>query len=96
MKVNWKQDHFLFGVLLGSLLPALAFLLVSGGSYAWRAIFEAQQGLGIEQSLLLSLLPNLMLLRYYLVKLRLDQTGRGVLLPTFLVGIAFFYFHFQS
>jgi hypothetical protein len=96
MKVNWKQDHFLFGVLLGSLLPALAFLLVSGGSYAWRAIFEPQQGLGIEQSLLLSLLPNLMLLRYYLVKLRLDQTGRGVLLPTFLVGIAFFYFHFQS
>jgi hypothetical protein len=96
MKINWKKDHFFFGLLLGSLVPAFTFLLVSIGSYAWQHLSGGGKGLAFEVSLLLSLLPNLLLLRYYLVSLRLDQTGRGILLPTFLIGMAFFYFHFQS
>ncbi len=39
---------------------------------------------------LISIFINMFTLRYYLVKLTFDKTGRGILLVTFIMAIAFF------
>jgi hypothetical protein len=39
---------------------------------------------------IISLVVNLLLMRYYLINLKADKTGRGILLVTFIVGITLF------
>lgn len=39
---------------------------------------------------ILSLVPNVLLLRYYLISLKADKTGRGILAVTFVIGIVLF------
>jgi hypothetical protein len=42
---------------------------------------------------LISIFSNLIIMRYYLMKLKFDFTGRGILLSTFILGIAYFAIH---
>ena len=83
------RDSLLFGIILGIGLPLILF----GILYAVSTIFSpAGSGYLIKLStiILVSVLPNLFVLRYYLLKLNLDKTGRGILLVTFILAIGYF------
>jgi hypothetical protein len=86
------QDSILLGTGLGILVPLISF----GILYAISTIF-APEGkdylIKISTIVLVSVFVNLFTLRYYLLKLKFDRTGRGILLVTFILAIAYFAMH---
>jgi hypothetical protein len=85
-----NRNSVWFGVLAGILAPmavyALLYLVVV-------LLIDVQSHFsGFDQSLLLLLspIPNLFLIRYYFVSKKFDDTGRGLLLVTFIYVIAYF------
>lgn len=84
-----KSDQLWLGLLLGILLPVLVFGILF---VIAKCCAPAGRELLIPMStmLLVSIFTNLFTMRYYLVKLKYDRTGRGILLVTFLLAIAYF------
>ena len=88
----FKRDSIWFGLFLGVLIPSLLYLilfLISKSIEVGTVISRIFEG---NKPLLLSLVLNLVAIRIYLVNLRLDKTGRGILLATFTLGMVFFIF----
>ncbi|MBI9035279.1 MAG: hypothetical protein JEZ03_12480 [Bacteroidales bacterium] len=87
-----KTNSYTLGVVLGVVLPILLFGLLFGVNQ----ILSKSQGLGdilmINQMLLLSVIINLISLRYYFVNLKFEKTGTGILVITFLYIISYFGF----
>ena len=81
------------GVLVGLIVPTMVFgilygiialiLVIAGKPVDVLSLVSAQK------IILLSIVPNVFIMRYYLLKLKFDLTGRGILLVTFLIAIAF-------
>ena len=93
---KFRRDNIWMGLLLGLFVPAVLF----GILYGIIAIIEYFAGniafVLMQKVLLLSIVPNLFLLRYYLLKLKYDLTGRGILLMTFILGILFIILEFTT
>lgn len=87
-----KKDHYLFGLAVGILTPALLFGLIYAMNFFLLMIGVAKFYLDLETHLLVSVFGNLIPIRYYFVNLKFDKTGRGVLLVTFVVILIFFAF----
>ena len=84
-----KKDSIGIGILIGIILPALLFALLFGLSVALAP--EGKQYLiKISTLLLIAMIPDLILMRYYLINLKLDKTGRGIMLATFVLIIVYF------
>lgn len=84
-----RRDSLWMGVLIGILCPALIFGLIELIIFIIGKNFERVAVIEIQKILLLSVIPNLFILRHYLLKLKYDLTGRGILLATFLIAILF-------
>ena len=84
-----RQDSFWMGLLLGSLIPALIFGLLELIICFLPYQIKDANVFTLQRLILISIIPNLLLLRYYLVKLKYDLTGRGILFITFIIGIIF-------
>ena len=84
-----RRDNLPFGILIGLLVPALLFGIFIG----ILAIIEAHLGkvdiVTIDKILLISVVPNIFTLRYYLLNLKYDLTGRGIMISTFVIAIIF-------
>lgn len=85
-----RRDSLPMGLFIGFICPAVCFGILYG------IIVLVQQKTGalqmdrmIQKLILLSVIPNVLLLRYYLVKLKYDLTGRGILLVTFAIAMLF-------
>jgi hypothetical protein len=87
-----KKDHFIFGAALGLFIPLVIFGLILLINY-----FLVQEGIAHDYldrkiHVLISIIGNLVPLRYYFVNLKYDKTGRALLLVTFILFILFFVF----
>jgi len=78
-----KKDSYVWGAIMGVILPLILFLIVSlissqssNGTTPW---------LENQKLLMLSLIPNIILIRYYLVSLKADKTGRALLFSTSVI-----------
>ncbi|MDR2867929.1 MAG: hypothetical protein LBV46_00105 [Bacteroidales bacterium] len=84
-----RQDNFWVGTITGILVPSLIFGILT----LILALVEHFTGkldvVSIQKIILLSVVPNLFILRYYLLKLKYDLTGRGILTATFVIGLLF-------
>ncbi|MBO6050407.1 MAG: hypothetical protein J6P65_00330 [Bacteroidales bacterium] len=85
-----RKDSMPMGLFIGFICPAICFGLL----YAIITLVQHQTGAlnmdrMIQKLILLSVIPNVLLLRYYLVKLKYDLTGRGILLITFAIALLF-------
>ncbi len=85
-----RRDSLPMGLFIGFICPAICFGLL----YAIITLVQHQTGAlnmdrMVQKLLLLSVVPNVLILRYYLVKLKYDLTGRGILLVTFAIAILF-------
>jgi hypothetical protein len=84
-----NKDSFILGIILGIIIPAIVFGLLYLAAYAVKFISAGIQ-INAHVLLLVSFLPNLFIMRYYLVNRKLDKTGRGILLITFIYFILYF------
>jgi hypothetical protein len=84
-----RRDSLWMGVLIGILCPALIFGLIELIIFIIGKNLERVAVIEIQKILLLSVISNLFILRHYLLKLKYDLTGRGILLATFLIAILF-------
>jgi hypothetical protein len=87
-----KRDNIAFGTLIGLIMPALFYgvlylisLFVETGT-AWTRPFEK------DRMLLLAMVINVIPIRIYFVTFKFDKTGRGILLATFVLMVAYFMF----
>ncbi len=86
----FKKDSFIFGLLIGVVLPVLAFVILYYGGMMLNKL--TAWGITIDKNdiQLISVFVNLFPLRYYFVSLKFENTGRGILAITFVLGILFF------
>ena len=84
-----RRDSLWMGILIGILCPALIFGLIELIIFIIGKNFERVAVIEIQKILLLSVIPNLFFFFHYLLKLKYDLTGRGILLATFLIAILF-------
>ena len=89
IKKIFYKDSLLLGIVLGIALPLILF----GILYTISTLF-APSGkdylIKLPKLILLSIIPNLLTLRFYLKDLKFDRTGRGILLVTFVLAIGYF------
>ena len=85
-----RRDSLPMGLFIGFICSAVCF----GILYGIITLVQHQTGAlqmdrMIQKLILLSVIPNVLLFRYYLVKLKYDLTGRGILLVTFVIAMLF-------
>ncbi len=88
-----KKDKFVFGLALGVLVPIPISLILIGILTTVQYTLHYLQDITGMQMILVSMAFNLLLMRYFLVKLKFENTGKGLLLVTLLlivVILAFF------
>jgi hypothetical protein len=87
-----KKDNIVLGIIIGLVLPGLFYAILSVAALfiktgpAWTRPFEP------DKMMLLAVFINLLPIRLYFVNWKFDKTGRGVLIITFILVIAFFLF----
>ncbi|MBP5710950.1 MAG: hypothetical protein J6W84_08275 [Bacteroidales bacterium] len=89
-----RRDSVWLGVIMGVAVPALIFYVLWGilaaiFYFMGKPVDSVLTVVEPQKLILLSVIPNLFLLRYYLLKLKYDLTGRGILAVTFVIGIIF-------
>lgn len=89
-----RSDKLWLGILIGTVIPVVLF-----GILYLLSHYLAPEGkdyiVKLPTLLLISIFSNLFILRYYLVKLKYDRTGRGILLVTFIFAILYFVFYLK-
>ena len=88
-----KRDSWTLGVLLGIGLPLAVYGLIRLIIIQWGTPVEGVEVLKPSTQKLLAIFSNLITFRYYMVNLKYDRTGRGILLVTFLMAGVFFYLY---
>ncbi len=84
------------GIVMGIIIPALLFGILFGilsilvhtnpnmltnNPTLYKTI--------VPKLILISMIPSLFILRHYLLNLKYDKTGRGLIISTFLWGLVF-------
>ncbi|HOW31736.1 MAG TPA: hypothetical protein PLP88_09220 [Bacteroidales bacterium] len=87
-----KRDSHIFGVILALIIPVAAALIFSGINYLTGSQLHVLKYLPDSGIILLSLAMNLIAMRYYLVKYKLEKTGRAILAVTFVLFLLYFLF----
>ncbi len=86
-----RKNSWAFGAFLAVVSPFLALFFLH---YLFMLItaMASLRPFHIDRFYLLSLSANLFLMRYYLVSIKMDKTGKSILVVTFLMVILFFIF----
>ena len=88
-----KKDNWWLGIALGTLLPLASYGIIMLILIQWGTISEGIYVLKPSTSKLLALFANLISFRYYMVNLKYDKTGRGILLVTFAYAALYFFLY---
>lgn len=92
IKKIFKQDSFVLGIVFGIVAPwilyGILYLLLNViiGNLLFGISFLLKQ----STLQLLSIIINLLAMRYYMVNLKYEKTGKGFLIITFIYIITFF------
>ncbi|MBM3435334.1 MAG: hypothetical protein FJY07_03845 [Bacteroidetes bacterium] len=85
-----KNDHLLFGILIGLILPVMIFGMIYLVNYFLVNSGVTSYFINRKALVLIGIAGNVIPIRYYFVNARLDKTARGILLVTFVMIILFF------
>jgi hypothetical protein len=86
-----KKDNWGLGIGLALVLPPLGYLLLWLVLQQFGSKPDGSLMLRDSTMMLLALFSNFIVFRYYMVNLKYDRTGRGILLVTFVYAGVFFY-----
>ncbi len=94
MRSFFKRDSIWLGIGLALVLTTIFYFLI----HLINSFFEGKQGSPLTEGTiqLLAIAINLLPFRYYLVRIKADKTGRGILLVTFLFAIVYFYLNWSE
>jgi hypothetical protein len=93
IKIKWlNQDNFLLGALIGLLIPVPLMFLFGGLLRLVQVTFDVLGTVRDIDMLLLGLGVNVLVMRYYLINLKSEKTGKGILLLTVIMILLFFLF----
>jgi len=84
------------GLVIGIVLPGLFFALLFVLDFAAFNIWSIHLTDRFDFLFLLSFAANLLPIRYYLVSLKFEKTGMGILLATIAEIIVYFFMYFQA
>ncbi|HSV88788.1 MAG TPA: hypothetical protein VLH61_09110 [Bacteroidales bacterium] len=88
--MTFKKDSWSFGIILGIVVPVIVFLI----TMLVLNLLEKADGLlyhpNQKAPALAGIAANLLFFRYYLVNLKFDKTGRGIILVSFVFILAIF------
>ncbi len=87
----FKKDNWLLGIIIGILVPVIIFALL----YLIINVFNIPDNkmafLKPKNIPLTGIFFNMIPFRYYMVNLKYDKTGRGILLVSIIYAIIFFF-----
>ena len=85
----FNKDSYWFGILIGVLMPLILYGILYGALSIYNSLSTP---LDFDESLLQLVSPviNLFFIRYYFVSKKYEDSGRAVLLVTFIFVIAYF------
>ena len=84
----FKKDSPLFGLFIGIIVPIICYYLLK-----WGIFFLLKKSFSTESVELFALVCNLPLLRYYLINLKFENTGKGILFATFMYALLWVYYN---
>jgi hypothetical protein len=87
-----NSDKYSLGIILGLIIPVpatIVFLLLLRLIQNYLQTFVRVRDTDI---LLIGMIANLIIMRYYLVKLRFEKTGKSMMILTVIMIISFFIF----
>lgn len=84
-----KKDNFLFGFVMGLLVPVFVFIIVYFIDDYLSDMQKVRTVIKDSTKFLLGVFFNLILFRIYMVNWRFDRTGKGILAMTFLLAILY-------
>ncbi len=88
-----KKDNWALGIALGVVLPLVFYAIIMLVMIQWGTITEGVYVLKPASIKLLALFSNMISFRYYMVNLKYDKTGRGILLMTFAYAAGYFFLY---
>ncbi len=86
----FNRNSIWFGALIGILMPMIVYAALYGSFMLYENLSGAAVNFDLELLQLISPVVNLPFIRYYFVNKKYDDTGRGLLLVTFVFIAAFF------
>ena len=89
-----KKDNFIFGLLLGTLIPLIVYVLLEE-VVTIEVNGETQPRFDQATNLVLALVANVLPFRQYMQKGNYEKTGKGILLVTFIFSIAYMILKFR-
>lgn len=90
MKTIYRLNKLLYGLLIGLFLAMLTFMLVF--FMVEYVPFFKKHLQDPRIPFLLAFIPNLLVMRYYFVNLKMEKTAKGILLITFIGVVLVFFF----
>lgn len=91
-----RKDTYAMGLVIGIVVPAILFAILFGVLIALVHIKPDMLTNNptlyktiVPKLILISMIPSLFILRHYLLNLKYDKTGRGLIISTFLLGLVF-------
>ena len=90
-----KKDNWALGIIMGLVVPMIVYGIVLTIVRTYGVVDEIRGIYMMKPSTmqLIGIFSNLFTFRYYMVNLKYDKTGRGILLATFIYAGVFFYFN---
>lgn len=82
-----KKDDFKLGLSLGLLAPAFVFAIIYAIDHYFAIRLDKEFIMKDGTKLVIGVGINVLIFRYYMIKLRMEQTGKGVLAATFIYAI---------
>ena len=86
----FNRNTVWFGALIGILMPLALYALLYGAMQLYNDLAEYPLAFNERILQLLSPVINLFFIHYYFVTKKYEDTGRGLLLVTFIFVIAYF------
>lgn len=92
----FKRDNVFLGIALGLILPGILFgLLYLLNDLLSDKTRTGEPPVSLSTLGLISIFLNMFIMRMYLVRWKMDKTGRGILAVTFILGILYVIFLFK-
>ena len=89
MKAVFNKNKMWLGFLLGALIPVVSYFILDTIVELSRDSVSGARLMEESTVEVLSIVANVILFRYYMIKKKHDETGKGMLLATFV--FAFIY-----
>jgi hypothetical protein len=90
---DWlKKDELSLGVLIGLVIPLPVAVLFAVILRLIQINFHILGNTRIADMLLLGVAVNLLIMRYYIIKLKFENTAKGLIIVSFIIILLFFLF----